>query len=58
MATKSESVARYRIGGRGLDWTAADGSPRRAEPGDLVDDLPADSIPGLLGDGLITKDED
>jgi hypothetical protein len=44
---------KYRVI-QGIDYP----EDRRAEPGDVVDDLPADAIAGLLKDGAIeTADE-
>lgn len=42
----------YRVV-RGLNYPP----DRRAEPGDIVDDLPAKSVPWLLKDGDIEKVE-
>jgi hypothetical protein len=42
----------YRVN-QGIDYPP----DRRAEPGDLVDDLPADSIPWLLDQGTIERNE-
>lgn len=43
---------RYRVLA-GLDYRAPDGTLRRAEPGDVVDDLPATSVGWLLRKGAI-----
>lgn len=43
--------------GLGIEWTAPDGSNRRAEAGDIVDDLPVKSIGWLLADGLVEEIE-
>jgi hypothetical protein len=37
----------------GLDYTGPDGTERRAEPNEVVDDLPAEAIDWLLASGLI-----
>lgn len=34
------------------------GPERRAEPGDIIDDLPAKSVPWLLEDGSIAEVEE
>lgn len=39
----------------GLDYPTAQGN-RRAEPGDVVSDLPVSSVPWLLADGAISAD--
>lgn len=44
----------YRVV-RGVNYPGADGAAKRAEPGDLVDDLPEGSIDWLLADGAIEK---
>lgn len=44
----------YRIV-RGVNYPGADGVEKRAEPGDLVDDLPEGSVGWLLDDGAIEK---
>jgi hypothetical protein len=43
---------RYRVLA-GLDYKGRDGTPRRAEPGEVVDDLPATSTGWLLARGAI-----
>lgn len=40
---------------RGLNWTATDGTPQRAEPDEVRDDLLRQSIKWLEADGLIRK---
>lgn len=40
---------------RGLGYPDADGHEKRAEPGDLVDDIPEGSVGWLLNDGAIEK---
>jgi hypothetical protein len=48
-------MSRYRVN-TGLNWTAKPGEPeRRAEPGDVVDDLPTKSVKWLLERGHIEK---
>ena len=47
-STSSGSPKRYRVL-VGLDYPPL----KRAEPGDVVDDLPASSVKWLLADGLI-----
>lgn len=55
-ANTSKTAGRYRVTTRALEWSLPDGTARRAEVGAVVDDLPPDSIPGLLADGLISAD--
>jgi hypothetical protein len=46
----------YDVLERGLDWTNADGKPRREEPGATgVTDLLESDIPELLESGLIRE---
>lgn len=47
---------RYRVLAEGLNYPAGDGE-RRAEHGDLVDDIPDKSLPWLLKQGLIEPEE-
>lgn len=46
-------MARFRVH-TGLNYPGADGEEKRAEPGAIVDDLPARSLPWLLEQGHIT----
>ena len=46
---------RYRVLA-GLNYRAPDGTPRRAEPGEVVDDLPASSVGWLLRRGAVEED--
>lgn len=47
---------RYRVN-VGLDYEAK-GKPRRAEPGDVVDDIPAASLPWLTEQGYVEEASD
>lgn len=42
----------------GLDYMNAGKQPKRAEPGDVVDDIPPASVEWLLEQGLISTDTD
>jgi hypothetical protein len=53
---KASSPQRFRVV-RGLNYPGGGGA-RRAEPGEVVDDLPAGSVPWLLAQGHITPVED
>jgi hypothetical protein len=48
------AVKQYKVKSVGLDWEV-DGVPRRAEKGEVVDDLPEESISWLLEDELIEE---
>lgn len=48
------AVKRYRVL-NGLNYPAKGGKPKRAEPGDVVDDLPAKSVPWLLEQGHVEE---
>lgn len=50
---KKPEPVEYRVL-QGLDYPPM----RRAEPGDVVSDLPAESIPWLIESGAITPKED
>jgi hypothetical protein len=48
------AAKKYRVVA-GLDYPGKGGKDKRAEPGDVVDDLPAKSVPWLLKQGAIEE---
>jgi hypothetical protein len=58
MPKKQEEKVTGYVARAGLNYTDRTGKPKRVEPGEPCDDVPAHSLPWLLKQGLVEKKGD